>query len=566
VTRQAATDVTAGDVRKRSSVAAVLAAYALSGMAALTYEVSWMRELSSMFGATAYASGILLSAFMTGLGLGSLWGARVGKRSAHPLRAAAHAELAVAVCSVVTLTALRLLPTAYFDLVKQNAMSGPAFLASQFAVAFAVMLLPTFAMGATYPLVIEAVGRRRELGGWAGKLYSANTAGAISGSLITGFVLIPLVGLKGALVTAAVLSSAAALIFGAIAATVSGARPVLRSAEFALLPLVLVAVLLVPSATGAPLGIGQIYFYDSSAQYKSLAKASRVLYEAEGMYSRVTVYQNPWGVRTLANGALDEGNSDDYDRTTTTLLALGPTASLESTRSALVVGLGTGFTSQTYYRLGFDHVTTVEINPEVVPAAKYFIGDIPERGDWRVLVDDARAHLLTNSDTYDAITSEPSWPWSSGVAALFTKEFMTAAKSRLNPGGVYAQWLPNYLLEPADVAMMYKTMRQVYPRVDVWAINFPDDPESELLLIGHLDADGPSMEQTAEGVHELLPAFTAENDVLSEGSLTPYARADELEAALADPSVPINTDDHSRLEYRAFWNLVNNVIARSREQ
>ncbi len=481
------------------TIAVAMVAYGLSGTAALTYEIAWMRELSSMFGATAYASGILLAAFMTGLGLGALLGSRIARTAGHPLRSAAHAELAVAVCSLVTLVALRVLPGTYFDLVKMTSMSGAAFLALQFAVAFIVMLPPTIAMGATYPLAIEALARRQALGNWAGRLYSTNTAGAIAGSLMTSFLIIPLVGLKGALVTAAALSSVAALVFGALS-TRSGARPLSRSAEFALVPAVLLAVLLVPSPTGAPLGIGQVYFYESSEQYRRLADASTVLYEEEGVYSRVTVYQNPWGVRTLANGALDEGNSDDYDQTTTTLLALGPTASLESTDSALVVGLGTGYTSQTYDRLGFAHVTTVEINPEVLPAATYFIGEIPEDGSWRVIVDDARAHLLTSTETYDAITSEPSWPWSSGVAALFTEEFMLAARSRLNPGGVYAQWLPNYLLEPADVAMMYKTMRRVYPRVDVWAINFPEDAESELLLIGHLDARGPSMEETAARV------------------------------------------------------------------
>ena len=310
------------------TIAVAMVAYGLSGTAALTYEIAWMRELSSMFGATAYASGILLAAFMTGLGLGALLGSRVARTADHPLRSAAHAELAVALCSLITLVALRVLPGTYFDLVKMTSMSGAAFLALQFAVAFIVMLPPTIAMGATYPLAIEALARRQALGNWAGRLYSTNTAGAIAGSLMTSFLIIPLVGLKGALVTAAALSSIAALVFGALS-TRTGARPLSRSAEFALVPAVLLAVLLVPSPTGAPLGIGQVYFYESSEQYRRLADASTVLYEEEGVYSRVTVYQDPWGVRTLANGALDEGNSDDYDRTTTTLLALGPTASLE---------------------------------------------------------------------------------------------------------------------------------------------------------------------------------------------------------------------------------------------
>ncbi|MBN2404732.1 MAG: fused MFS/spermidine synthase [Coriobacteriia bacterium] len=550
----------------RGHIIALLGAYALSGAAALTYEVSWMRELSSMFGSTAYASGILLSAFMTGLGLGAVLGTWLAGRSAHPLRDAARAELAVAAFSVITLLALRLLPTTYFDLIQGTGMSGASFLAVQFAVAFVVMVLPTTAMGATYPLVIEAVGRRRELGGWSGRLYSSNTAGAITGSLLAGFVLIPLVGLKGALISAAALSSVAALMFAALAIRMSGAPSILRSAEYLVLPIALLALLAIPTSTGAPLGIGQVYFYESSDQYEHLADSSKVLYEEEGVYSRVTVYEDPWGIRTLANGALDEGNSGDYDKTTTTMLALAPTASASNTRTALVVGLGTGYTSLAYHRLGFEHVTTVEINPEVPPAATYFIGELPQDDSWRVIVDDARAHLLTSTETYDAITSEPSWPWSSGVAALFTEEFMSAAKARLNPGGVYCQWLPNYLLEPEDVDMMYKTMRKVYPRVDVWAINFPEDAESELLLIGHVDGSGPSVQQTAERILELLPPFSAENPVVTEDTLSAYSRLGELEEAVADPSVPLNTDDHSTLEYRVFRNLVDNVISQPKER
>ncbi len=544
----------------RPNVIALLCAYALSGAAALAYEVSWMRELSSMFGSTAYSSGIMLSAFMTGLGVGALLGARLARRLAHPLRGAAHAELAVAVCSVVALFALRSMPGVYFDMIKNLDVSGSTFLAIQFGVSFLVMALPTVAMGATYPLVIEAVGRRNELGGWAGRLYSANTAGAITGSLLTGFLLIPLVGLKGALITAAALSLIAAVTLAVLATRLSGAPPVLRSWEFAIVPIVLATLFAIPAATGAPLGIGQVYFYESAKQHELVSALSEILYEDEGIYSRVTVSEDNRGVRTLSNGALDEGNSDDYDRSTTTMLALAPTASVTSTESALIVGLGTGYTSLAYRQLGFDHVTTVEINPEVLPASSYFIGGLTQDERWRVIVDDARAHLLTNTDTYDAITSEPSWPWSSGVATLFTEEFMAAAKSRLNPGGVYCQWLPNYLLEPSDVAMMYKTMRRVYPRVDVWAINFPGDPESELLLIGYADGEGPKAGVVADRVLELMPAFSRTNPVVTPKILTVYSGIDDLERSLDDPSVPLNTDDHSTLEYRVFWNLLNNVI------
>ncbi|MHB9003100.1 MAG: spermidine synthase [Coriobacteriia bacterium] len=544
----------------RVVVVSLLLAYGLSGGAALVYEVSWMRELSTMLGSTAYASGIMLSAFMTGLGVGTLVGTRIATRTRHPLRGAAHAELAVAIFSVVALLGLRYLPGLYFDMLQRADMSGTTFLAVQFVMSFLVMVLPTLAMGVTYPLVIDAVGRKHDLGGWAGRLYSANTAGAIAGSLAAAFLLIPSIGLKGALITAAVLSSIAAIVFSVLSTRLSDSRPFTRAPEFALIPLAILALIAIPGSTGQPLGLGQVYFYDSARQYELLSSVSETLYEEEGVYSRVTVTENRWGVRTLSNGALDEGNSGDVDRCTTTMLALAPTASTETTGSALIVGLGTGYTSQAYRRLGFDSVTTVEINPEVLPASTFFIGELDQDERWKVIVDDARAHLLTDSTKYDAITSEPSWPWSSGVAALFTQEFMEAARSRLNPGGVYCQWLPNYVLESGDVQMMYKTMSRVYPRVDVWAINFPDDPESELLMVGYTQESDRSTNDVHARFVKLMPPFAAENEVVTPQTLTVYSGMQALEASKSDPDVPLNTDDHSTLEYRVFWNLVNNVI------
>lgn len=565
--RRSAGSGTDGGRSARGDGRLLLFAYGISGAAALAYEVGWMRELSAMLGATAYASGTMLSAYMAGLGLGTLLGVWLSKRVKHPLRAASRAELAVAVFSVFALLGIRFFPGVYFDLMKQLRLSGPAFLSLQFAASFAVMLLPTIAMGTTYPLMMEAVGKRGELGAWSGRLYSVNTAGAIVGSLATGFVLIPLVGVKGALFSAALLSSVAAVVLATLGTRFSGAPQFWRSPESLLIPCSLGAILLIPAITGTPLGLGQVYYFNSAAQYKLQSESRTTLYQSEGIYSRVTVVQDGDGLKTLSNGALDEGNNGLQDQSTTAMIAIAPAASTESTKSALVIGLGTGFTSAAYQRLGFDHVTTVEINPDVLPASSYFVGPIPE-GDprWEVVVDDARAHILTNPERYDAISSEPSWPWSSGVAALFTREFVAAAKTRLNPGGVYCQWLPNYILQSDDVKMMYRTMSEVYPRVDVWAINLPNDPESELLFVGHNDPGGRTPDEVLKRIDEIGGTFATDNYLVRPGLVTPYSDIDGLVAAAKDDGVPLNTDDHSTLEYRVFWNFVNNAIARTNGQ
>ena len=541
----------------------LLLAYGLSGVAALAYELAWMRELSTMLGSTAYASGTMLAAYMTGLGIGAILGVYLVGRTRRPMRMASRAEIAVAILSVVAFLGIRYLPGYYFDVMKSWGLtSGGLFLSLQFAVSFVIMALPTIAMGTTYPLVMRAVNRDKELGTWSGKLYAVNTLGAIAGSLMASFVLLPTVGVKGSLVVAAVVSLVAAVIFSALATRDSRVPLFFRSADVASLAVVVI-ILLIPARTGSPLGLGQAFYYRSAADFERTASARETIFESEGVYSHVAVVESGDGMRTLHNGALDEGTDNDFDRVTTTMLALVPAMSVNATDSALIVGLGTGFTSRTYYDLGFGQVTTVEINPDVVPASEYFIGPVSDDDPrWDIKIDDARAYILTNPEKYDAITSEPSWPWSSGVAALFTQEFMEAAKSRLNDDGVYCQWLPNYILEPDDVAMMYKTMRQVYDRVDVWSINFPQDQNAELLLIGYADPDGPSMDEVKQRLDARIAAMGGSNPLIAPQSITPYPQFDALEAALEDPSVPLNVDDHSTLEYRVFWNFVNSALSR----
>jgi len=505
-----------------------------------------------MLGATAFASGTMLAAFMTGLGIGSLLGGRLARTSKRPLRTVALAEVAVAVCSVVALAALAWLPPIFFDLLTSARVSALGFLSLQFGASFAVMLLPTIAMGVTFPLIMAAVGKRAHFGRWAGMLYAANTAGAIAGSLAAGFLLIPLLRVKGTLVVAAVLSVLAAALISWLSGRAEKGRPLWRSWGAVAAVAAIAAAALVPAAPPLIVGLTALDRYKSSAQFAQVQAQMKLLFDDDGVYSRVSVLEYPGGTRALRNGAMIEGSNGPADRRTTALLAALPFVSANRRTSAMVVGLGTGYTPQVLLGLGTPSVTTVEINPAVVDAAAFFAGGLLARdARWHLVIDDARAHLLTTRETYDVITSEPSWPISAGVAPLFTREFMAAARTRLNPGGVFCQWLPNYLLTGADVRMMYKTMRQVYPRVDVWAVNQTDMAEGELILIGFTADDPRTQADIATEVVQRAGAFS-----ITAASIQPYSGIAGLEPALTDASVPINTDDHTILGYRVIWNLL----------
>ncbi|HEX8858482.1 MAG TPA: fused MFS/spermidine synthase [Actinomycetes bacterium] len=175
----------------------ILALFVGSGAAGLVYQVVWSRELVLVFGNTTQAVATIVTAFMAGLGFGSLIGGRWANRSRQPLRLYGALELGVAVFAV-------LLPFAFNDLAEVYRGAYPGLVdntlgltAVRFALALAAVAPATFLMGATLPLLVRYLVRTLdEAGARLGELYAANTAGAVAGTVIAGFVLIEFLGLR----------------------------------------------------------------------------------------------------------------------------------------------------------------------------------------------------------------------------------------------------------------------------------------------------------------------------------------------------------------------------------
>jgi spermidine synthase len=175
----------------------ILALFVGSGAAGLVYQVVWSRELVLVFGNTTQAVATIVTAFMAGLGFGSLIGGRWANRSRRPLRLYGVLELGVAVLAV-------LLPFAFDDLAEVYRGAYPGLVdntfgltAVRFALALAAVAPATFLMGATLPLLVRYLVRTLdEAGARLGELYAANTAGAVAGTVIAGFVLIEFLGLR----------------------------------------------------------------------------------------------------------------------------------------------------------------------------------------------------------------------------------------------------------------------------------------------------------------------------------------------------------------------------------
>src|SRR6185369_8280465 len=154
-----------------------------------------------------------------------------------------------------------------------------------------------------------------------------------------------------------------------------------------------------------------------------------------------------------------------------------------------IIGLGSGVTVGSALAPGtVRHADVVEISPEVVEASRFFdreSGAALSRPGVRLIVGDGRSHLLLTPRRYDVIVSEPSNPWRSGGAALFTREFFAAARSRLKPDGLLCQWAHTYDISPDDLRSIVATFASVFPQGTMWLVG-----EGDLLLIG---AAGPAI-------------------------------------------------------------------------
>jgi spermidine synthase len=194
-----------------------------SGVAALCYEVVWIRLLSLTLSITVYALTTVLCAFMGGMGLGAALAARLADRLQRPLLVFGLAELGIAVAGLTVPSVLFGWGTAYIWLQDTFGTQGVAFVVGRFALAFAVLMVPATLMGTTLPFLSRiAIGDEGEVGRGAGALYAANTLGAVGGAVLAGFVLIPTLGLTATSRTAAAIN----VVIGVVAIVLGWNRKV----------------------------------------------------------------------------------------------------------------------------------------------------------------------------------------------------------------------------------------------------------------------------------------------------------------------------------------------------
>jgi len=185
----------------------------LSGSSALLFETLWLRLSGLAFGNSIWAAALILSSFMAGLALGSAIAASMTLRRARPLRVYAGLEIAVAVCGCTLVFGIPLLGEWLRPIFQALWTHQPLLNALRFSISFLILLVPTTAMGLTLPVLLEdPLLQRYEFGRTIGLLYGFNTLGAVAGALAGETYLVGAFGLFGTGLSAAAMSSTAAII------------------------------------------------------------------------------------------------------------------------------------------------------------------------------------------------------------------------------------------------------------------------------------------------------------------------------------------------------------------
>lgn len=541
------------------SVRVVLLAFAVSGFGALVLEVAWTRVLALVMGSSVYAFSLMLLAFLAGLAMGSAYfAAYLRKRPKNDPAILLAALLGAAgLLAYATAFMFQLLPRLFAEIFFLYNPGPNGWFAVQFVFGLLIMFPATFALGGIFPAVLQIHARGLDtVSGSVGTVYASNTAGTIVGAAMAGFVLIPSLGVMPTVVSVAGLEVALGLIVALV--VIRGAS---RTRWIVATPLALALALIVlaqPAWDVRLMNSGvymNLYDLDPEEGWDGFLEVVRenndVVYAAEGLTASVYVADQPeYENRYLAvNGKIEASTQSDVE--TQIMCAHLPLLFHPSPADVMVIGLASGITVGAVATHPVETIRVVEVEKAMEPAARLF-GEHNNHvlDDPRVTLsfNDARNELEFSSLTYDVIISEPSNPWMTVAANLFTEDFFRMARKRVRPDGIFCQWIQNYYLPREDLRSIVSAFQASFPHV----MMFETFGGVDLLLIGTQEPLGLNLDDLAARMSELnVRMDLGRAQIRRPVDLMALFRLGPEDVARLVADAPRNTDDNARVEFSA---------------
>ncbi len=543
--------VTDTDIRLSRRI--LLAAF-LSGAAAFIYEIAWIRMLSLVLGSSTHAFELMLSAFILGLAFGGAWIRRRIDSLPQPMATLASLFALMAALGVCTLPAYGYT----FDLLGSAVRALPstdagytAFNLASHAIAAVIMIPTTFIAGMTLPVMTHVLlGRAGERA--IGRVYASNTVGAIAGVLLAVHLLLPGVGLKGTVIVAALLQVGIAAVF-ALGQPLTAELRRARLAMSACVLLLLVSGIFVHLD---PMRMASGVYRHGSAR---LPDDFRVISLRDGKTATISLVREQEVVSIATNGKPDASihmgppGSPTADEVTMTLAAALPLAMHRAPHLKVAnIGIGSGLTSHVALASPtVGRLDSVEIEAVMAESARAGFGPrvrlLFEDPRSHIHIEDAKTFFSASKQQYDVIISEPSNPWVSGVATLFSDEFYSQITRYLAPGGLLVQWIQIY---ETDITVVASVLKALAPHFRDYAVYSTDD--SNILIVATRDSTLPPI---ANRLFE-APALAAELERVGVHSLADIeirriGNKRMLDPWVARAPVPANSDFHPYVDLNA---------------
>ncbi len=548
---------TVSDSNTTLSALPICFAVLLNGAVSMTLEVVWARLFSLLVGNSTYSVASVFAVSIVGLAVGTAFARRLGTHIQSGKFVLALMFCITAACLYLDLWLIQLLPWIFNVnhkfFVGSNSFVG--YLVERISVISFLVLPASIFCGSVFPLALreytDSVGNRNGLA----VLYTFSSLGSLLGSLCAGFLFVPLLGrmFASGMESTICLTIMVQLCFAIYLFTSFRTRRV-----FLIMPVVLSATLFFRPAWNKALvssGIPFLSLPTKAATTKAIfdrvlsdSPNNRLLFYREGLNTTVTVSANiAQNVVYLKNDGKVEAalpfnvqrTADTSDLTTHFMLGKLPVSiNRAPKKNVFVVGLGSGATCGA----ALDEPTVkklkvAEIEPTIFEIQHYFepANGEPTRPEWinkgKVVpfCGDARMSLNSSNEKYDVIVSQPAEPWISGSSDLYTREFWSLARAKLQTRGCFCQWIQLYAIDPEFLAVLLRTFQSVFP--NTYIFHYPQ--AGEIIVLG-------TIEPLDEGMKNSYSSLIADPDQVRKWC---------LEIGETSKDFRLNTDDNLLTEY-----------------
>lgn len=419
-------------VSHRRADLAAAARFASAGAIGVAAQAVWNRALAPYAGVSVFTFAAIVAAYVLFQAIGFAVHARLER----PRLVA----MALAVSGPLALASLAVIGLFDFELPSRDASPAEWFLAASGIIAVVVGPVAA-ALGFAQAGALATVERDADLRVRVARVVGLGTLGAAAAALLTSLVAIPLVGLRLSLALVAIPAHAL----------------VARERRLAAAASAVVVVALVLTAPGPRWFLGPsfedrtIYYVDEGFQ-----ETTAVVAEDRPVEPRI---------RRLVSGGLSYSGDSAYAQRYMRLLGHLPALAASGEERALVICIGTGTTADALRAYRYHRIDAVDLSPSITETLAFFSHvnhDLASDDRIAIVVEDGVRFVRRTRESYDVITLEPPPPRAPGASSLYSERFYRAARSRLRPGGVLAQWLPLHGMSAAELETLARTFVAVF--------------------------------------------------------------------------------------------------------